>query len=70
VVVDGSPVVVGSGGQLGVVASSQQFKDDIKPMEKTSETILALKPVTTATKKRLIPIALRSSDSSQRTLRK
>jgi Chaperone of endosialidase len=46
VTVNGSPVVVGAGGQLGVVASSQQFKDDIKPMEKASEAILALKPVT------------------------
>jgi trimeric autotransporter adhesin len=46
VTVNGSPVVVGAGGQLGVVASSQQFKDDIKPMDKASEVILALKPVT------------------------
>jgi len=46
VAVTGSPVVVAAGGQLGVAASSQQFKDDIKPMEKASEAILALKPVT------------------------
>jgi hypothetical protein len=45
VVVDGSPVVVGAGGQPGVVASSQQFKDDIHPMERASEAIYGLKPI-------------------------
>jgi len=34
-------------GQLGVLgASSARFKDQIKPMNKASEAILALKPVT------------------------
>jgi len=33
-------------GKLGTTASSQRFKDDIKPMDKASEAILALKPVT------------------------
>src|SRR3954466_1517491 len=38
--------VVGDGnGQLGTVASSARFKKNIKPMDKTSEAILALKPV-------------------------
>src|SRR5260370_39308801 len=46
VAVTGSPVVVGAGGQLGVTASSHQFKDDIKPMGTASAAILALKPVT------------------------
>ena len=32
-------------GQLGTVASSARFKKNIKPMDKTSEAILALKPV-------------------------
>jgi hypothetical protein len=36
-----------------VAASSQQFKDDIKPMEKASEAILALKPVTFTYKKNI-----------------
>jgi len=41
------PVVVDtSTGQLGVLPSSQRFKADIKPMDKTSEGILALRPVT------------------------
>jgi hypothetical protein len=55
VAVNGSPVVVGGGGQLGVTASSQKFKDDIKPMEKGSEAILALKPVTFHYKKNIDP---------------
>jgi hypothetical protein len=33
-------------GQLGVLGSSQRFKDDIKPMDAASESILALRPVT------------------------
>ena len=33
-------------GKVGTPASSRRFKDDIKPMDKTSEAILALKPVT------------------------
>ena len=45
-VASGVGVVVGSSGQLGTVTSSARFKDDIKPMDKASETILALKPVT------------------------
>jgi len=44
--VTGTPVVVGSGGQLGVGFSSQRFKDDIKPMNQASEAVLALRPVT------------------------
>ena len=40
------PVVIDSEGQLGTVSSSTRFKDEIKPMDKTSETILGLKPVT------------------------
>jgi hypothetical protein len=44
--VSGSPVVVGWHGKLGVTMSSAQFKEAIKPMDKASEAILALKPVT------------------------
>ncbi len=46
VAVTGSQVVVNSNGKLGVAASSARFKDKIKPMDKASEAILALKPVT------------------------
>jgi len=41
----GSPVVVDANGQLGTAASSARFKKEIKPMDKASEGILALKPV-------------------------
>jgi hypothetical protein len=40
------PVVIDSAGQLGTVSSSRRFKDDIKPMDRSSEAILGLKPVT------------------------
>src|SRR5215211_206656 len=43
---DAVPVVVDSAGQLGTVSSSERFKKDVKPMDKASEAILALKPVT------------------------
>ena len=41
-----APVVVSDGGQLGTVVSSERFKKDISTMEKASEPILALRPVT------------------------
>jgi hypothetical protein len=53
--VAGPAVVVNSSGQLGVAASSVRFKQQIKPMDKTSEAILALKPVTFHYKKELDP---------------
>jgi len=40
------PVLVSDAGQLGTNSSSRRFKKDIKAMEKISESILALKPVT------------------------
>src|SRR5439155_25865579 len=55
VVVSGAGVVVNASGQLGVAASSARFKDEIKPMDKASEAILALKPVTFRYKKELDP---------------
>ena len=51
--VSGAAVVVSAGGQLGVAASSARFKDEIKPMNNTSEAILALKPVTFRYKKEI-----------------
>ncbi|HZR06477.1 MAG TPA: tail fiber domain-containing protein [Candidatus Udaeobacter sp.] len=45
-IASGAAVVVDSNGQLGVALSSRRFKRQIKPMDQTSETILALKPVT------------------------
>ena len=41
----GDTVVVDGNGQLGTVASAARFKKEIRPMDKTSEAILALKPV-------------------------
>ena len=55
VAVTGSTVVVNSNGKLGVTASSARFKDNIKPMDKASEAILALKPVTFRYKQQLDP---------------
>jgi Chaperone of endosialidase len=40
------PVLIDSLGQLGTASSSRRFKKEIKPMEKASEAILALEPVT------------------------
>src|SRR5262249_43357563 len=53
--VTGTAVVVNSSGQLGVAPSSQRFKDAIKPMDKASEAILALQPVTFRYKQELDP---------------
>jgi trimeric autotransporter adhesin len=45
-IANGVPVVIDtSTGQLGEVSSSERFKTAIKPMGRTSEAILALKPV-------------------------
>ena len=49
----GAAVFVNSSGQLGTITSSARFKDAIKPMDKVSEAILALKPVTFHYKKEL-----------------
>jgi hypothetical protein len=42
----GVPVVIDLNNQLGTIVSSRRFKNEIKPMDKASEAILALKPVT------------------------
>jgi Chaperone of endosialidase len=39
-------VYVGDTGKLGTISSSRRFKHDIEPMDKASESIPALKPVT------------------------
>jgi hypothetical protein len=41
-----APVIVSDTGQLGTAASSERFKKDIATMEKASEAILSLRPVT------------------------
>jgi hypothetical protein len=42
----GVGVIVDANGHLGTTTSSARYKNDIKPMDKASEAILALKPVT------------------------
>jgi uncharacterized small protein (DUF1192 family) len=51
----GVPVVIDADGHLGSTTSSERFKDEVKPMDKASEAILALKPVTYRYKKELDP---------------
>jgi len=53
--VTGNQVVINSNGKLGVTASSARFKEKIQPMDKASESILALQPVTFRYKKELDP---------------
>lgn len=53
----GATVLVASNGQLGTMTSSERFKQNIKPMDKASEALLALKPVTFYYKKQIDPEA-------------
>src|SRR5438270_25509 len=53
--VTGSTVVVNSTGKLGVATSSARFKQAIKPIDKASEAILALKPVSFRYKEEIDP---------------
>src|SRR5262249_42700941 len=54
----GVAVIIDADGHLGTVVSSQRFKESIKPMDKTSEAILALKPVTFRYKHDLDPAGI------------
>ena len=51
----GSAVFINSDGKLGTATSSRRFKEQIKPMERTSEVLFALKPVTFHYKQGLDP---------------
>src|SRR6266487_2558317 len=51
----GIPVLINASNKLGTTTSSKRFKEGIKPMDKASETILALKPVTFRYKKEIDP---------------
>jgi hypothetical protein len=53
--VNGSEVIVSVTGKLGVATSSARFKQAIKPMDKASEAILALKPVSFRYKEEIDP---------------
>jgi len=45
-VANGVGVIINPQGQLGTAVSSARFKEQVKPMEKVSEAILSLQPVT------------------------
>jgi hypothetical protein len=53
--VAGTAVFIDFNGQLGTMTSSVRFKDDIKLMDKASEVLFALKPVTFRYKKEIDP---------------
>jgi len=55
IVPNGVGVIINPSGQLGTIQSSARFKDDVKPMDKASEAILALKPVSFRYKEELDP---------------
>ena len=52
---EGVGVIIDTKGHLGTVVSSERYKESIKPMDKASEAILALQPVTFRYKKDLDP---------------
>ena len=54
-VAGGVTVIVDAQGHLGTMVSSERFKDQIKAMDKASEAIFALKPVTFRYKHELDP---------------
>jgi hypothetical protein len=54
-VAGGAAVLVDSSGHLGTVTSSKRFKEEIRPMNKTSEAIFSLEPVTFRYKKEIDP---------------
>jgi hypothetical protein len=55
IVPGGVGVIIGTNGKLGTVVSSARFKDAIQPIDKASEAILGLKPVTFRYKHELDP---------------
>ena len=55
----GVTVFVSSNGRLGTMTSSARFKEAIKPIDKASEAILALRPVSFRYKKDIDPEGMR-----------
>jgi len=51
----GSPVYVDANSKLGTLTSSKRFKENIEPMDKASDALFALKPVTFRYKKEIDP---------------
>src|SRR5205823_2231116 len=54
-VASGRAVYVNSDNKIGTLVSSRRFKQDIQPMDRSSETLFALKPVTFRYKKDVDP---------------
>jgi len=54
-IVNGVGVLVDADGHLGTITSSARFKSEIQPMDKASEAVLSLKPVTFRYRKELDP---------------
>ncbi len=54
-IASGATVLVAANGQLGTMTSSKRFKDEIKAMDKASEALFSLKPVTFHYKKEIDP---------------
>jgi hypothetical protein len=57
-IANGVGVLIDNFGHLGTMVSSARFKEAVKPMDKTSEAILALKPVTFRYKHDLDPAGI------------
>ena len=57
-VAGGVGVIIDTNGHLGTIVSSARFKDAIQPMDKASEAILALQPVTFRYKHELDPAGI------------
>jgi hypothetical protein len=51
----GTGVFISGSGKLGTMTSSRRFKEEIKPMDKASDVLFALKPVTFRYKKGIDP---------------
>jgi len=51
----GVPVVIDTDAHVGILSSSQRFKEDIKSMSNVSEALFSLKPVTFRYKKQIDP---------------
>jgi hypothetical protein len=56
--VSGVPVLINASSRLGTLTSSKRFKENIKPMDRVSETLYALKPVSFRYKKEIDPAGI------------
>jgi uncharacterized coiled-coil protein SlyX len=54
----GIPVLINGSNKLGTTTSSKRFKEDIKPMNKASEALYALEPVSFRYKKEIDPVGM------------